>query len=239
MNRYSGWKTAWKTIGMLFGALLAVAAAVAAVDVPDDWAQFEQAWPALLVPVGLAAWRGLENWRKNSGVRGQPRFRWPWSAAGVLVCAGLLGAGCATNRAHFSERQHIDPVSGDLLSDTEFTQVGAVTWGSTQESATGDMAYTATPEGAWDLRVGNQATAQQAGDPSEAVTAILTAAIQQALAPYVQGQAAANLVEANKPNLMETILQMQREQQQVLGQLLPLLNAWMSSPTPPPQQGGR
>lgn len=70
------WKALWAFIAVFAGA----GAGIAAVELPETWEQFRATWPAIAVPLAIAVWRALENWRKNSHPDLGPRWHWPWEA---------------------------------------------------------------------------------------------------------------------------------------------------------------
>ncbi len=121
---YSKMTTFLKALDTFLGASVAVLAAVIAV-LPADEATWQAAlakgWYGLAIAALLAAWRALENYRKNGGVNGYPLWLWPWnskvaedSKAGnwppdrpkaglILLCLGLAAimalGGCQTLKA--------------------------------------------------------------------------------------------------------------------------------------------
>lgn len=79
---YSAWITVWKSARTLVATTGSAALiALFAIEWPEDMDTMDiDGWIVfgfLLIP---AAWRALENWRKNSGYLGQPRWNWPWTA---------------------------------------------------------------------------------------------------------------------------------------------------------------
>jgi len=95
---YSKAKTIWKALLHFCGAL-AAALSAAWVVLPADAPVALADWKVVIVPLALAAWRGIENYRKNSGECGAPAWEWgnllPFC---LVVCAVLVLAGCATQK---------------------------------------------------------------------------------------------------------------------------------------------
>lgn len=123
--------------------------------------------------IGWAAWRALENYRKNGSGTGRPLWNWPWNLhfPVALVLAAGIGAGCAHTSARFVE------VAPDGTR-TEFRQANAVTWGSSLDEGSGDMFYRWGGDGSGDLAVGNAAQGAASGDPSETLLGIVAALLQ-------------------------------------------------------------
>ena len=81
-TRYRAGVTVWKAVWTFIATSAGVGVAVVQVQMPETWKEFRAAWPALVVPLGLALWRAMENWRKNSRDDGLAVWQWPWSRLG-------------------------------------------------------------------------------------------------------------------------------------------------------------
>lgn len=184
-NKYSVGLTVWKGVKALLVVIMGAGAAeLADIKLPADWDTFRATWIAIILASLPVVWRVIENWRKNGGTNGKPLWRWPWNktVAGLLIVALVLptSLGCATNRQVCEERMY-DGETGLPTSEFRYTQTGAVTWGSKQDEARGELDYTG-PD--WRLRTGNNAVGQQAGDGTEIIRALLD--IAAIVAPYLQ-----------------------------------------------------
>ena len=80
-EQYRAATTVWKAVWTFIGTSLCAGGAVAAIQLPETWEEFRAAWPALIVPLGLAIWRAVENYRKNRRNDGLPAWQWPWTRA--------------------------------------------------------------------------------------------------------------------------------------------------------------
>lgn len=147
---YSGWLTLWKAAGTLLVSGGIVTGAVLA--------DMEEA-AIVLLPAVLALVRAFENWRKNSGKYGRPRWNWPWDAlapmALMVVFVGMTG--CATNGFVMSETGP-DGSTFDLQMKQQTTP-----WAKVEEGSN-NIAYSG-PD--WSLAAGNAATKVEGGDPTE------------------------------------------------------------------------
>jgi hypothetical protein len=92
MKSYSAWLTVWKGLGTLVQTSGSAALiALFAIEWPADASTIDvNGWIVfgfLLLP---AAWKVLENWRKNSGytpagsTESIPRWVWPWTTWGMF-----------------------------------------------------------------------------------------------------------------------------------------------------------
>ena len=97
----------------------------------------------------------------------------------VVAVGAVVLAGCATNRQVCVERQW-DPETGNPTNEFEYRQVGAVSWGSHQDEARGELDYQG-PD--WRLKTGNVAVSQTAGDGTEVLLALFSLA--GAIAPML------------------------------------------------------
>jgi len=110
MTTYSKITTFWKAARALCAALgLTAFGAVFAAELPEDAASLDvNGWMVLVAGIVAASWKALDNWRKNSGQGGLPRWNWPWEKATcILLIFGLGVQGCMTLgggvRSEFSE----------------------------------------------------------------------------------------------------------------------------------------
>lgn len=179
------WKAFWtwmQTLGVT------AAAGLVAVPWPEDgpdltaeqWTQF------IVLTLVPACWRALENWRKNSGPGGLPRWEWR-EIFGRVSCllAGIALAGCAFAG---TQARIIQTDPQGFTEDVEFQTRGVVTWGSSQELQRGDLDYT-WGEGEH-FRAGGSATRQESEDP---VTDVLVRLVDKLL----ERPARAGAVEGN------------------------------------------
>ena len=178
MRTYSGWLTVWKSFWVWAQTIGVVGAGdVLAVEWPED-ATNERVLMYVLT-VLPAVWKALENWRKNSGYAGTPRWEWtsfwPWiqDVLGIsLIIVLMAGCATATTEARISQTD-----ADGFTEQVEFTTSGVVTWGSSQELQRGDLDYT-WADGAF--RAGGSATGQQAADP---ITDILVRLVERLMPP--------------------------------------------------------
>ncbi len=179
MSKYSAARTVWKALWTWAQTIGVVGAAdVLAVEWPED-ATAERVIVYCLT-VLPAIWRALENWRKNSGPGGLPRWEWRdllvWLQDKLgLTLLVLLLAGCATAQTEARISQ-TDP--DGFTESVEFKTSGVVTWGSSQDLQRGDLDYT-WGEGEH-FKAGGSATNQQAADP---VTDILVRLVERLMPP--------------------------------------------------------
>lgn len=166
MKTYSMSYTVWKGVWTWLQTLGVVGAAdVLAVEWPETWTR-ERALMYLLT-VLPAVWRALENWRKNSGPGGLPRWEWGevwgWALDWVLTKLGLtlalmLMLGCVTAQTDAA----ITQVYQDGTTETvTFRTSGRVLF-SRQEVQRGDMGHFWEADGSGQFTAGGTAERQSA-----------------------------------------------------------------------------
>lgn len=102
-NTYRISRTVWKAFWTFLATTVGVGAGMAAINMPDTLVDFKTKWPTLLIPLGLAALKAIQNINKNWRDDGVPITRvgidravnrlLPFVLVGALAVGGF---GCAS-----------------------------------------------------------------------------------------------------------------------------------------------
>jgi hypothetical protein len=170
---YDGWKSLSKGFALLLWGIVATALSAAVGQIPAIDAgtagtpTLESVVTAAVTGLLLFSYGAFNNWRKHSpsappilrDLDFVPILRRLFPV--LLVC---LLAGCATNRATFTEKLY-DPETGNPTSDTTFSTNVTATVGSKVNEGAGSMSYQGKD---WKLDVGGSANGlKAAGDPTQ------------------------------------------------------------------------
>jgi hypothetical protein len=87
--QYSSLRTALKAVYTFLAASMAVLVAVKTA-LPEDQASWDAGKWGYLMAAAFAAWRALENYRKNGGENGYPLWLWPWNKQITMGIIALM-----------------------------------------------------------------------------------------------------------------------------------------------------
>lgn len=202
---YSVTITLWKVFFTYLQTLGVLGAAdVLAQGTPATMDEFLAKWPTLLVAVLPAAWRALENWRKNYDPKG-PLWTWPWAKAlgmpALFLAVSIALSGCATYKTKL-----VDGTDGSSMQ----LKLGALFGKVNPGDAQGAYKWDATGGGEWKV-----------GANSEGADATGAIEIVKAIVPLIQAAATGGLGSPSStpdvaaPGLLERITDMAAQIQQL------------------------
>jgi hypothetical protein len=175
--QYDAMKSLGKGLALLLWGAFAAAVSAALGQIPAvdagatptiDTSGIQPVLTTILTGIILFAYGAFNNWRKKSPKA--PSWLRDLNVVPIikilfpvlLVC--LLAAGCATNRASFSEKLY-DGDTGLPTSETTFSTTVMATAGSRVSEGAGSMSYSGKD---WKLDVGGSAQGlKAAGDPAQ------------------------------------------------------------------------